>query len=351
MKHSIFSRVVFSFLITLLPFHTALAITSRDVLRSVLENDSALKYFNIADLPGMSVPYHIAQPLNTTPIDTNFSTRYTFTDQEKDDESGLLYFGSRYYDPVIGRFTQPDPVIIDPTRPEFQNALYNPQLLNAYSYVANNPVKMVDKNGEMGFLAPVLVYLPAIVSAVTIALPMIPAMFNNPMLTAQATIRTSPISGDAIDITEALTGRDAFSGQQFGGLERGATIVGATLPFIPNQVTRGLTKTEAVQGLIRIIDRMSIVKQFDNLNGKTINDAITIPENWMKSPTQSKGGVQYTNPTDPSNYIRVMPGNPKNEYFRGPYMRIENGNNFYDINGNVVDEYAGEGHIPIKNIK
>ena len=299
----------------------------------------------------MSVPYHITQQQNSPPITNNFSTRYTFTDQEKDDESGLLYFGARYYDPVIGRFTQPDPSIIDPTRPEFREAMFNPQLLNTYSYVVNNPVKMVDKEGE----SPVLFFLLGAAEMLTamgiVSLPMIPAIFENPGLAGQMTIRTAPFYGDAIDITEAVTGRDVFSGQQFGGLERGATIMGAAIPLIPNQVARGITKTEAVQGLARMFDRMSIVKQFDNLNGKTINDAITIPGDWIKSPTRSKGGVQYTNPANAEHSIRVMPGNPKSEYFRGPYMRVKNGDNFYDINGNIVDEYATEGHIPINSIK
>src|SRR3989344_3017256 len=260
MKHSTLRIAVFSFLIALLPFHTALAITSRDVLRSVLENDPAAKYLNIANLPGMSVPYHITQQQNSPPITNNFSTRYTFTDQEKDDESGLLYFGARYYDPVIGRFTQPDPSIIDPTRPEFREAMFNPQLLNTYSYVVNNPVKMVDKEGE----SPVLFFLLGAAEMLTamgiVSLPMIPAIFENPGLAGQMTIRTAPFYGDAIDITEAVTGRDVFIGQQFGGLERGATIMGAAIPIIPNQVARGITKTEAVQGVVRMFNDIKINK-------------------------------------------------------------------------------------------
>ena len=77
-----------------------------------------------------------------------FTATHTFTDQEKDTESGLLYFGARYYNPTIARFTQPDPVVLDPTRGEFQVILFAPQLQNAYSYTANNPLKYVDEEGE-----------------------------------------------------------------------------------------------------------------------------------------------------------------------------------------------------------
>jgi len=45
---------------------------------------------------------------------------------------------SRFYDPVIGRFLQPDSVVPDPG---------NPQSLNRYSYVYNNPMRYTDPYG------------------------------------------------------------------------------------------------------------------------------------------------------------------------------------------------------------
>ena len=65
---------------------------------------------------------------------------YLFTDQEFDDESGLYYYGARYYNPELTRFTQPDTVIQDE---------YNPQNLNRYAYVLNNPVKYTDPTGQL----------------------------------------------------------------------------------------------------------------------------------------------------------------------------------------------------------
>ena len=70
-----------------------------------------------------------------------------FTGQEKDD-TGLYYYGSRYYDPELGRFTTCDPFIA---------SLYNPQTLNPYSYCYNNPVNFVDPEGEWGFVAFVVI--------------------------------------------------------------------------------------------------------------------------------------------------------------------------------------------------
>jgi RHS repeat-associated protein len=64
--------------------------------------------------------------------------RFTYTGQEKD-SSGLMYYGARYYDPVLRQFTQPDTIIAD---------YYDPQNLNRYSYVLNNPYKYTDPSGH-----------------------------------------------------------------------------------------------------------------------------------------------------------------------------------------------------------
>jgi len=78
----------------------------------------------------------------------DFETHFTFTDKERDTESGLMYYGARYYNPAIGRFTQLDPVVIDTIRQKFALALQNPQLLNGYTYTSNNPLKYVDPEGK-----------------------------------------------------------------------------------------------------------------------------------------------------------------------------------------------------------
>ena len=68
-----------------------------------------------------------------------FITRYRFTDQELDVESGLYNYNARLYDPVIGRFISPDTIVPDP---------FDPQLLNRYAYVRNNPLIYVDPSGN-----------------------------------------------------------------------------------------------------------------------------------------------------------------------------------------------------------
>jgi len=61
-----------------------------------------------------------------------------FTGQRLDGTE-LCYYNARYYDPGIGRFVSADPVVPDPG---------NPQSLNRYSYVLNNPLRYTDPTGE-----------------------------------------------------------------------------------------------------------------------------------------------------------------------------------------------------------
>ncbi|NTV29700.1 MAG: RHS repeat-associated core domain-containing protein, partial [Candidatus Omnitrophica bacterium] len=64
---------------------------------------------------------------------------FYFTGKKLDEESGLVYFGARYYNPKLGRFITADPIVQAP---------YNPQTLNRYTYCNNNPINLVDPTGH-----------------------------------------------------------------------------------------------------------------------------------------------------------------------------------------------------------
>ncbi len=64
---------------------------------------------------------------------------YKFTDQEYDTATGLYNYDARLYDPVVGRFISPDSIV--------QN-FFDPQMLNRYSYVRNNPLAYTDPTGH-----------------------------------------------------------------------------------------------------------------------------------------------------------------------------------------------------------
>ncbi len=76
---------------------------------------------------------------------TMFATKKKFTGKEVDDDTGLYYYGARYYNPAIARFVSVDPV----SRDVGSAALFtNPQRFNTYSYALNNPVKYTDPDGR-----------------------------------------------------------------------------------------------------------------------------------------------------------------------------------------------------------
>jgi len=71
---------------------------------------------------------------------------YKFTGKERDSESGLDMFGARYYGSSLGRFMTPD-WAAKPTAVPY--AMFgDPQSLNLYSYVHNNPLFKADDDGH-----------------------------------------------------------------------------------------------------------------------------------------------------------------------------------------------------------
>lgn len=71
---------------------------------------------------------------------------YKFTGKERDAESNLDMFGARYYGSSLGRFMTPDWAAKPITVP-YAN-FGNPQSLNLYSHVENNPMTLVDTDGH-----------------------------------------------------------------------------------------------------------------------------------------------------------------------------------------------------------
>ncbi|MGC8960808.1 MAG: RHS repeat-associated core domain-containing protein, partial [Chloroflexia bacterium] len=53
---------------------------------------------------------------------------------------GLYFYNARWYDPALGRFAQPDTVMPKPS---------DPQQLNRFSYVLNNPLRYNDPSGHV----------------------------------------------------------------------------------------------------------------------------------------------------------------------------------------------------------
>jgi RHS repeat-associated protein len=68
-----------------------------------------------------------------------FDVTSRYTSQPLDEETGLYFYQSRYYDPALARFTQADTIV-----PSSDTS----QALNRYAYVLNNPLKFTDPDGH-----------------------------------------------------------------------------------------------------------------------------------------------------------------------------------------------------------
>lgn len=71
-----------------------------------------------------------------------------FTGHEHLEMFGLINMNARLYDPVLGRFLSPDPIV---QVPDFT------QSYNGYSYALNNPLSYKDPNGESLILAAAII--------------------------------------------------------------------------------------------------------------------------------------------------------------------------------------------------
>lgn len=87
--------------------------------------------------------------LNTIPVsttDAGDATEHHFTGKERDTESGNDYFEARYYSSATGRFISPDWSAKEEPVP--YAVLDDPQSLNLYTYVRNNPLARTDPDGH-----------------------------------------------------------------------------------------------------------------------------------------------------------------------------------------------------------
>ena len=75
-------------------------------------------------------------PTATSSLLTANSLFYTFSAKERDSETGLSYFGSRYYSSDLSIWLS-----VDPMASKYPS-------LSPYVYCADNPVKLVDPNGD-----------------------------------------------------------------------------------------------------------------------------------------------------------------------------------------------------------
>ncbi len=95
---------------------------------------------------GTYYPYGMEYTPPGSTDNTATVNHYKFTGKERDAESGLDYFGARYYSSITSRWLTPDWSAAPVPLPYAD--LHDPQTLNLYGYVRNNPLSRADKDGH-----------------------------------------------------------------------------------------------------------------------------------------------------------------------------------------------------------
>ncbi len=92
---------------------------------------------------------------------------YRYNSKELDQETGLYYYGARYYDPRTSVWQSVDPPIIGKFLiGQHNGGVYNSKNLSIYSYTYNNPIKYLDPDGnQVDVVDTVLDFVPFVGSA------------------------------------------------------------------------------------------------------------------------------------------------------------------------------------------
>lgn len=231
------------------------------------------------------------------------------TGKERDSESGNDYFDARYYSSAMGRFLSPDwSAKVEPVP---YSKLDNPQTLNLYAYVGNNPLGSIDADGHE--------YIPP-ENLIEIA----KSLFTNPYVqggtkigvgvglvataavgdapggvagalliantalggTALAVSGTSQIVGNATHVDtssaqDALSATSTLPGLATAAATGGNLKAAGTISTVTNAVTLAAAPKEAVKNLATTADAAHTVKETAGL----VQNAIGAVKSWFSGPS------------------------------------------------------------------
>src|SRR5574341_2188349 len=159
---------------------------------------------------------------------------YKFTGKDLDPETGLYYYGARYYDPVLSRWISADPILDQYLNGKANDGVYRSLNINLYHYAANNPIRLLDPTG---LAADENTDTKPPVDEIEQAIRDRQWQFRN---TQEGLTKVAPIAEAAaslnplVSATEAVTGKSSIEGRELSFGERllSMPIIGGALKFL-----------------------------------------------------------------------------------------------------------------------
>jgi RHS repeat-associated protein len=197
------------------------------------------------DLGGLVISHEEYYPFGGTAYlavraDVEAPKRYRFTGKERDSESGLYFYGARYYAPGLGRWVSCDPI-------------GTADGANLYVYARNNPVNLTDPTGLVSWGTIAVI---AAVVVVSVAVTVVTAGVAGPIVagaaagvfgsgTVAATVATGVVVGAVAGAAGGAAGevtRQVASGEasERGSIDWGGVGKGAVVGAAGGAVTGGL---------------------------------------------------------------------------------------------------------------
>lgn len=106
------------------------------------------------DSTGAAVEYTLYTPFGATLLDTktgSYENDHKYTNKELDTDTGLYYYGARYYNATMGVFIAQDSLFVGLGTQgvnDVQKLIRDPHRLDSYTYSRNNPINLYDPDGN-----------------------------------------------------------------------------------------------------------------------------------------------------------------------------------------------------------
>lgn len=147
--------------------------------------DSALKLQEQLSYDNFGAPSSSKTDLSTEESSETYEGKYL------DRDAGLIDFGGRWYDPLVGRFTTPDNILDI-------SYLTRTDGLNRYAFENNDPINHVDPTGHWGWSAILGVVIGVVLVVAAIALTVATAGVAAPLLAALAGAAVGALAGGGV---------------------------------------------------------------------------------------------------------------------------------------------------------